>query len=126
MKINHNPDHTTYSIVFFTPPSKQKQKTRQSILFCKLFGGFFSKSFSLISIYAVTCTLSYLQKIIYYALFHADASLQRGSLVRRRQSTSGSVAIPCPGGQWRTRKYTIVHDVLFVVSYIKLIFFTCV
>jgi len=62
MKINHNPDHTTYSIVFFTPPSKQKQKTRQSILFCKLFGGFLSKSFLLVSIYRVTCTLSYLQK----------------------------------------------------------------
>jgi len=54
MKINHNPDHTTYSIVFFTPPSKQKQKTRQSILFCKLFGGFLSKSFLLVSIYGVT------------------------------------------------------------------------
>ena len=96
MKINHNPDHTTYSIVFFTPPSKQKQKTRQSILFCKLFGGFLSKSFLLVSIYGVTCTLSYLQKIIYYALFHADASLQQGSPVRRRQSIGGSAAIPRP------------------------------
>jgi len=99
MKINHNPDHTTYSIVFFTPPSKQKQKTRQSILFCKLFGGFLSKSFLLVSIYGVTCTLSYLQKIIYYALFHADASLQRGSSAQRRQSTSGSATIPRPGGR---------------------------
>ena len=76
MKINHNPDHTTYSIVFFTPPSKQKQKLINQFFFCTLFGGFLSKSFLLISIYGVTCTLSYLQKIIYYALFHADASLQ--------------------------------------------------
>ena len=71
-------------------------------------------------------TLSYLQKIIYYSLFHADASLQLGSSVCRRQSTGGSAAIPLPGGQWRTHKYTIVHDVLFVVSYIKLNCFTSV
>ena len=36
------------------------------------------------------------------------------------------MAIPRPGGRQRTRKYTIVHDVLFVVSYIKLNCFTCV
>ena len=71
-------------------------------------------------------TLSYLQEIIYYALFHADASLQRGSSVRRRQSIGGSAAIPRPGGRQRTHKYTIVHDVLFVVNYIKLNCFTCI
>ena len=71
-------------------------------------------------------TLNYLQKIIYYTLFHADASLQRGSSVRRRQSTGGSTTIPRPGGRRRTHTYTIVHDVIFVVSYVKLIFFTCV
>ena len=62
---------------------------------------------------------------IYYALFHADASLQRGSSVRRRQSTGRSAAIPHPRGRQRTCKYTIAHDVIFVVSYIKLNCFTC-
>ena len=61
-------------------------------------------------------TLSYLQKIIYYAFFHVDASLQRGSSVHRRQSTDRYAAILRPGGRQRTRKYTIMHDVLFVVS----------
>ena len=83
MKINHNPDQTTYSIVFFTPPSKQKQKARQSILFCKILAGFLSK-------------LSYLKIIIYSSLFHADASLQWGSSVRQRKSTNGSATIPRP------------------------------
>ena len=83
MKLNHNPDHTTYLIVFFTPPSKQKQKTRQSILFCKLFGGFFIKSFLLVSIYGVSY-IELFTKDIYYALFHADASVQWGSSVHRR------------------------------------------
>ena len=36
------------------------------------------------------------------------------------------MAIPRLGGRQRTRKYTILHDVLFVVSYIKLNCFTCV
>ena len=61
--------------------------------------------------------LSYLYVYcIYYVLFRVDASLQQGSLVRRRKSTGGSMAIPRPKGQQRTRKYTIVHGVLFVVS----------
>ena len=36
------------------------------------------------------------------------------------------MAIPHPGGQQRTCKYIIVHDVLFFVSYIKLNCFTSV
>ena len=36
------------------------------------------------------------------------------------------MAISFPGGRKRTCKYTIMHDVLFVVSYIKLNGFTCV
>ena len=51
---------------------------------------------------------------IYYALFHADVSLQRGFSIRRRHITGGSAAIPHPEGQQRTCKYTIMHDVLFL------------
>ena len=69
MKINHNPNHTTYSIVFFTPPSKKKQKTRQSILFCKLFGGFLD-FFTRIHIW------SYLHWVIYKKSFTVPYFMQ--------------------------------------------------
>jgi len=64
--------------------------------------------------------------IYIYVLFHADASAQRGSSLRRRHSSGGSVVNPRSGSHQRTSKYTIVHDVLFVVRYIKLNSFTCV
>ena len=115
MKINHNPDQTTYSIVFFTPPSKKKQKIINPFCFVNFWVVFLVRVFYSYP-YMELLTLSYLQKIIYYAFFHANASLRRGYSVRRRQSTGGSVAIPRPGGRQRTRKYTIMNDVLFVVS----------
>ena len=61
-----------------------------------------------------------------YVLFYADASAQRGSSLRRRHSSGGSAVNPRSGGRRRTGKYTTVHDVLFVFSYIKLNYFTCV
>ena len=61
-----------------------------------------------------------------YVLFHADASTQRDSSLRRRHSSDGSAVNPRSGGRQRTGKYTTVHDVLLVFSYIKLNSFTCV
>ena len=61
-----------------------------------------------------------------YVLFHADASAQQGSSLRWRHSSGGSAVNPRNGGRHRTGKYTTVHDVLFVFSYIKLNYFTCV
>ena len=53
-------------------------------------------------------------------------SAEQSSALRRRQSSSGSAVNPRSAVRRRTRKYTIAHDVFFVVSYIKLNCFTCV
>jgi len=54
-------------------------------------------------------------------------SAEQSSAVRRRQSSgSRSTVNPRSAVRQRTRKYTIAHDVFFVVSYIKLNCFTCV
>ena len=54
-------------------------------------------------------------------------SAEQSSAVRRRQSSgSRSTANPRRAVRQRTGKYTIAHDVFFVVSYIKLNCFTCV
>ena len=53
-------------------------------------------------------------------------SAEQSSALRRRQSSSGSAVNLCSAVRQRTRKYTIAHDVFFVVSYIKLNCFTCV
>ena len=60
-----------------------------------------------------------------YAIFHADASPQRGSSIHCKKRSGGSMAIPQHEGQERTRKYR-THDVLFVFSYIKLNCFMCI
>ena len=64
--------------------------------------------------------------IYIYVFFHADVSAEQSSAVRCRQSSSGSVVNPRSAVRRRTCKYTIAHDVFFVVSYIKLNCFTCV
>ena len=54
-------------------------------------------------------------------------SAGKSSAVRRRQSSgSRSTVNPRSAVRQRTGKYTIAHDVFFVVSYIKLNCFTCV
>jgi len=53
-------------------------------------------------------------------------SAEQSSALRRRQSSGGSAVNPRSAVRRRTRKYTIAHDVFFVVSYIKLNCFTCV
>ena len=50
---------------------------------------------------------------IYFMHIHLHSG---GSSVRQRKSTGGSTTIPFPGGWQMTRKYIIVHDVLFVLS----------
>ena len=53
-------------------------------------------------------------------------SVEQSSTLCRRQSSGGSEVNPRSAVRQRTRKYTIAHDVFFVVSYIKLNCFTCV
>jgi hypothetical protein len=54
-------------------------------------------------------------------------SAEQSSAVRRRHSSgSRSTVNPRRAVRQRTGKYTIAHDVFFVVSYIKLNCFTCV
>lgn len=51
---------------------------------------------------------------------------EQSSALRRRKSSGGSVVNLRSAIRQRTHKYTIAHDVFFVVSYIKLNCFTCV